>query len=390
MGIFRRRKKENTVDKSEYRWLTVDEAIALSRGEKPVTEKEIISMLDEIRTRRKNTDRLKEETKFEYEAVIRHLADLQRFGSLSDRVRNEITDTAKMIINLEQQRASYQEGEKLISDDRYRTMEIYADEIPKQIRMMEERENYLMLVNNDLRKLEGEKGSIKYDRELSEKKKKFLTKFSYVVIITVITLFILFFVIADKTGKNMTLCFLVTGAAACVYAAYFAVSVTNCAKSVKKDDMLLARAVELTNSVKIKYVNATNALDYTYEKYNCNSHAELAYIWQQYGRAKEEEKKYKKNTQLLNACQTSLVELLGRNGFEIPDIWAHQAETLLNPGDMADLRDVLEARRRKLKAQLDYTIKQQNGINSEINSIRDKYPGHSALIERLAADIIGM
>lgn len=383
MGLFSRRKKQNTIDREEYKYLTVDEALALSRGEKVVTEKSVLRMADELLDQKKNTEKLYSETRFEYEAVLKHLADLQRFSGLSDRERASVTDTARTIVNLETQRASYQQGERSISNERYHVMEMYEEDIPAQLKLMEERERYLMLVNNDIRQIEGEKGSIRYDKEQNVAKKKFLTKFTYFAIFLVLTLFIVFFLLASQTGKSMTICFLVTGAIASIYAAYFAVSMNKCSVEIRKSDLMLNRAVELGNKVKIKYVNTTNALDYTYEKYKCNSHQELAYIWQQYVHEKEEEKKYKKNSQLLNAYQNTLIELLERYGFEMPDVWTHQAETLLDRKELADLKDVLDGRRRKLKAQLDYTTRQRENILGELSGMRTKYPAYGDTLQRI-------
>lgn len=382
MGLFRKKKKENSINPEEFRWLTVEEALSLSRGEKPVNEDTVVQILEEIVEQSKNNERLGSDTKFEYEEVIRHIADIQRLEGLSERDFATVTDNARLIVNLENQRAAYQQNERKLSPEHYRVMEMYEEEIPKQLRVMEEREKYLMLINNDMRQIEGEKGSIKYEKELASSKRKFLTKFTYIAIVAVITLFILFFVLADYTGKDMTLCFLVTGALACAYAAYYVITVKKCSEISKRSDIMLNRAVEIGNKVKIKLVNTTNALDYSYEKFHCNSHQELAYFWQQYVKEKEEEQHYRKNSQLLVATQNSLIEILEGFGFEIPDIWAHQAETLINRGDMADLKDVLDTRRRKLRAQLDYTMKQKKNLAAEIENLYSKYPQYDRLISR--------
>lgn len=383
MGLFGKKKNKTRVQEEAYRWLTVDEALALSKGEKVVNEDIIIRLTDEILDQKKNTDKLRDETKQEYEAILKHLSDMQRLDNLSDHEKRELMDTARTITNLENQRTAFLEGERKISGECYHAMELYSEEIPEQLRSMEEREKYISLISNDLRQLEGEKGSIKYERELAENKRRFLTKFSYFAIIAVITLFILFFVLAEYTGKNMTLCFLVTGAAACIYAAYYMVTIKSCSTAIRRCDLMLNRAVGLINKVKIKYVNTQNALDYSYEKYKCNSHQELAYIWAQYVKEKEEEQRFKKSSQLLKSYQGMLVELLERNGFELPDIWTHQAETLLDRHGLFELKELLENRRRKLKAQLEHTLKQHDNAVAELEGLCVKYPRYERLIRRI-------
>ena len=140
------------------------------------------------------------------------------------------------------------------------------------------------------------------------------------------------------------------------------------------------RAVELLNKVKIKYVNTVNTLDYTYEKYMCNSHQELAYNWQGYLKEKEGEKKYKKNTGLLAASQDGLAEVLTKAGFALPQMWVHQVEYLTDRHALHELKSVLLERHRKLKIQLEFNSKQKNGMMSDLKSFVKKHPEYSELL----------
>ena len=297
MGLFRKKNKKKKTRETSGQWMTVDEALRKSTRES--AENDVDEILDRLQEQLKNADRIHNETIHEYNEIEKHLSDIRIYETLPKELRTGIVDLAGSIDGFEKQRQRYLEGNKIISDEKYKKMEMYADEIPEKLKVMEEQERYLMLVKNDMRQLEGEKGSVTYEKDEAVKKKKFLIKFFCFCIALLVVISIVLFVVGRSTGKSMLLPFMVMAAIACIYTAYFVVTVKNCDDTVRKNDKLTGRAVDLLNSVKIKYVNTLNALDYTYEKYGCNSHQELAYIWQGYKREKEEEKKYKKNTDLL-------------------------------------------------------------------------------------------
>lgn len=378
MGLFGRKKKKKS-DESEYQWLTVDEALLLSEGKGKGKGKDLgqdpRSMAENLSDQLENTLRIEKETSFEYEAVIKHLSDLQRFDALPDKTKAKIKDLAANQLGYEKQRLDYQQGARIIPMDKYKTMDLYAEEIPEKLKTMEEQEQYLGLVKEDMRQLEGEKGSIIYEKDEAAKKKAFLIKFTKLGVFAVLAVCILFIMLSSYTGKNMLLPILVTVAIACVYAAYFVVVMKECDDTVRRNEKLLNRCIELLNKVKIKYVNTSSTLDYTYEKYKCNSHQELAYIWQGYLKEKEEEKKYIRNTGLLAACRENLVEVLKENGFEMADGWSYQAEVFDDGKTMRELRNVLNERHKKLKAQLEFNAKQKASIESDIKIFNSKHPG---------------
>jgi len=378
VGLFGRKKKKE--EKTEYEWMTVDEALSMKEGKTSRREKDSDRFLDDIQEQLKNAERIRLETGREFEEVEKHIGDIERFEGLPKQVAAKISDLAANVISYEQMREDYQNGTRIIPLDKYRIMDMYSDEIPDKLKEMEEEEAYLLLIKNDMRQLEGEKGSIKYAKEEAEKKKKFLIKFTEVSVVALIAVSILFIIISRNTQKSMLLPFLVMGALACVYAAYFVVTMRDCDNTVARSDRLMNRAVELLNKVKIKYVNTVNTLDYTYEKYMCNSHQELAFNWQGYLKEKEEEKKYKKNTGLLAASQDGLAEVLTKAGFALPQMWVHQVEYLTDRHALHELKTVLLERHRKLKIQLEFNSKQKSGMMSDLKSFVKKHPEYSELL----------
>ena len=359
--------------------MTVDEALLLSEGKGKGSVSNPKKLASDLKEQLENAQRIEKDTAFEYDAIRKHMSDIQRFEALPDKAKAKIKDISNNLTGYEKQRQDYQQGNRLISAENYINMELYADELPEKLKTMEDQERYLMLVKNDMRQLEGEKGSLTYEKDEAAKKKSFLIKFSRICVLAVLTVCILFVVLSVYTGKNMLLPIMVTVAIVCVYAAYFVVTMKECDNTVRRADVMLKRCVELSNKVKIKYVNTANTLDYTYEKYKCNSHQELRYLWQNYLKEKEEEKKYIKNTGLLAACRENLTETLREYGFEMPEIWGYQAEVFYDGKLMREFRNVLEERHRKLKAQLEFNAKQKASIEAEIEAFSAKYPEYKNL-----------
>lgn len=382
MGLFGKKSKKKKKDGSSYEWMTVDEALKQSGSGKTDSE-DVEAVLDRLQDQLKNADRIQNETILEYNEIEKHLGDIQILETLPKEYRARIKDLAGNLLEYEKQRQDYLEGNRIISDEKYRKMDMYADEIPEKLKVMEEQERYLMLVKNDMRQIEGEKGSIIFEKDEAVKKKKFLIKFSCFCIAALILISIILIIVGNNTGKSMLLPFLVMSFIACVYIAYFVVSVKACDDTVGKNEKMMGRAVDLLNRVKIKYVNTVNALDYTYEKYGCNSHQELNYLWQGYRREKEEEKKFKKNTGLLAACQESLSDALKEAGFKLPNMWPHQADLLIDKAALSDFKEVLLLRHRKLKAQLDFNARQKDGMMSDIKAFARKYPEYAELLKNI-------
>ncbi|MBR5178261.1 MAG: hypothetical protein IKW90_05635 [Lachnospiraceae bacterium] len=378
MGLFGKKKKKKS-EESAYQWMTVDEALLLSEGKGKGSVSNPKKLASDLKEQLENAQRIEKDTAFEYDAIRKHMSDIQRFEALPDKAKAKIKDISNNLTGYEKQRQDYQQGNRLISAENYKNMELYADELPEKLKTMEDQERYLMLVKNDMRQLEGEKGSLTYEKDEAAKKKSFLIKFSRICVLAVLTVCILFVVLSVYTGKNMLLPIMVTVAIVCVYAAYFVVTMKECDNTVRRADVMLKRCVELSNKVKIKYVNTANTLDYTYEKYKCNSHQELRYLWQNYLKEKEEEKKYIKNTGLLAACRENLTETLREYGFEMPEIWGYQAEVFYDGKLMREFRNVLEERHRKLKAQLEFNAKQKASIEAEIEAFSAKYPEYKNL-----------
>jgi hypothetical protein len=167
------------------------------------------------------------------------------------------------------------------------------------------------------------------------------------------------------------------------------------ARTNKRDLILverkLNRAISLLNKVKIKYINNTKELDYTYQKYMVNSYAELNYLWEQYLKAKEEEKHYQKNSDELEFYNKELIKILRVNSISDPDIWIYQAAAIVDSKEMVEVRHRLNVRRQKLRERIDYnnSLRQNciDAMNNYINKSAENKKEVSDLIRKFGIDL---
>ncbi len=379
MGLFSRKNKTPEPEFNSLRGISVDEALALSRS-KSISDEDLNRITGELCDQILYLRTQQEETKQEYGQVTQYLADIQRYEQMGEADRRDIADAARMMLSLDAERTRYQTGEKRIRDDLYHTMEMYEHEFPKKLTELERHENFLTLIKDDMRNLEGEKGSIGYEREQAASKKTFLNKLSYGVIIVVLLLFIALILLSDRTGKDFTVPFFLTGLAAICYIVYYIYAIGGCKTAIKKTEYMMNRANVLLNKVKIKYVNTTGILDYSYDKYGVNSLQELRYVWENYTKQKEAERRYLKNTQMLNNYTDRMMRALMAAGMEKADAWISQPEVLLDRSELLDFKDAVSRRRNKLRAQLDYNIRQQDTTMNEIEALKAKYAAHENYI----------
>ncbi|MBP5159366.1 MAG: hypothetical protein ILP10_03610 [Lachnospiraceae bacterium] len=383
MGLFKRKKKENN---SAYQWMTVDEALAYSKGEKVVSQASIINAIDETRATLKSIEKQQKEQKNEYAIVTAALADIQKIEAAGQPDRKEILDYASSIIDLKREREKYLKYERKLSEEQYGTFAMYESRIPEQMSQMEENERYMSLINNDIRHLEGEKGSIRYEIEEMEKKQRDLRKFLIAIGIFAVIAFTALIVATEITGLDFTVPFFAAGVAALLAAFYVLFSMRKTTLTLMRDGQKMNRVIMLLNKVKIKYVNCSSALDYAYEKFDVNSYHELAYRWQAYLSEKKEEENQKRNTGMLSSYRSSLARSLARIGVNDPLIWAQQPEPLVDKDALREMSSKYSDRRQKLRAAIEFSNKQINMCNEEIEALISKNPTHEQTIRKLMED----
>lgn len=114
------------------------------------------------------------------------------------------------------------------------------------------------------------------------------------------------------------------------------------------------KAIALLNTVKLKYVNITNAIDYANARYGVTGAGELNYLCGEYRRAREEERSYQQNSQVLTDSTKRYLSALQRLQVKNPDDWIYQAEAMYNEPEMEAIKCSLDAQRQEILDQIAY------------------------------------
>lgn len=318
------------------------------------------------------TEQQKKNAKIEYQAVTEYLSDLQKIERMEMEEKKKLEDAAIKIIRFTKEREDYQQKKIHTSNPRFRPLRNYEGNIMEDLKRMREQEEYRKKIKNDLRQLTAERDSLKYEYREVFHKQDVLKKISIFVFALVISLFVLFWVLSMGLGQSMVIPYSMTVLMAAGTAGYvFFESYHN-----RYDHALIGkkinRAISLTNSVKIKYINNTSTLDYSYSKYNVENSMELEYLVKEYTKAKEQERTYKSNTERLDHYRNKLIDILELHKVKDSEIWIYQASALIDSAEFEGIKKNLENRREKLKEKMDYNLQVKDDCFLKLHQILEQ------------------
>lgn len=371
-NLFQRKKKtEQSAETGQEDKLVLKEGIYSTPEERAGFLKNCCDLINEAKRQRF-------EAKKEYEVVTSYLADIQKIDLLPERSKKSIEDMARKLLALNQERLKMQKIPPKITMSQRLALEPYEDTILDEIRKMEEQENYLQLINSDIRYLESEKASLDFElqdvMDRDELGKKILTGAGAFIIIFLIFLFTL----QEVAEKNVQLPFLFTIVFGIIVIGYFYFSNRKNQYDLKVAELKMNRAILLLNKVKIKYVNCTNLLDYLYEKFHVHNAQELHYHWQEYMRIVEEERRFKKTAESIDFYTEEIIKELKNNGISDAAVWGYQIEALVDPKEMVEVRHRLNVRRQKLRQRIDYNNSQEEMVRKSLRTFRERHLEYDA------------
>ena len=320
------------------------------------------------------SNRQMEELKVEYQAVTSYLTDIQKIDQIPAEDRELLNDAARKIITFTRERSKFQNSTVRISDSQFVNIRKYEEIIPSELTKIKEYETYQEAINKDMGYLEREKNALYDNREELEDKQFYLKKISTTISILVITLFIILYLLQNSFKADMQIPFILTIVMALGCIIYILYQSSMNRKQSRITDLKINKVIHLLNKVKIKYINNLNALDYNYQKYMVKSYEEFHYLWELYLKAKEEEKRYRQNSELLEQYNRQIIQKLKQYELADPEIWIYQSIAIIDNKEMVEVRHRLNVRRQKLRERIDYNNKIKERSIEEIQKILDKNP----------------
>lgn len=321
--------------------------------------------------------RVYENAEIEYRLVTDYLVDIQQLDALDFVQRKEIEEVAEKILELGAEQQNQNKSESKMTDMQFWFYKRNEEEMPKILKKMQADEEYQRMIKSDMQHLEGEKGSLHYRRiDLLEEKNR-IKNLSIVVLVSFVLLSGILFFAKEEFGLDIQTGFLVIMFAAVFSTAGLFLKQRDDARELSYVERSMKKAVSLLNKSKIRYVVTTNALEYSYDKYNVNSYYELQHLWEIYQEEKEERARMRETSEELEFFHEQLLKMLRKYYLKDPTVWIHQAAALVDSKEMVEVRHRLNVRRKKLREKMERYSKMQKEGKEEIRKLMFDYPEYA-------------
>jgi len=324
-----------------------------------------------------------EQAKNEYGLVTSYLSDVQKLERLSGESKAEVEAAAKSLIALEKEKERFGKQEPSISEAQKAFLALHEEELPKTIQWLRGEEEHQRTIEGKMKYLAGEKAVYVMEHEECINKNDFFKKLMIGVSIGVFVFVCLFFIVSDKTGKDLRIPFLLTVILGVVVAMYVMVATRKNIYNMKVADIKRNKIIEIENKIKLRYVNCTWGIEYAYEKYHTTSSMQLETMWKEYQRIRAEEERYRKNERQQDVYRSTIIRELRRYGVTDAGIWVLQPQALIDPKEMVEVRHSLNVRRQKLREHLDYNAKQKEKNETAILEFVREHPEYANEMKEL-------
>ena len=330
-------------------------------------EQHVIECLEQII----DISKVREEELEEYQVVNSYLEDIQILEDMPEEERGKINDVASNVVQLNAARTEFLNSAKKISDAQFALLEQKEKEVPAAIKRLSANEKYQETIKRDMKYLEREKSEWKFQKEYLSHQKKRLTNLLYVFVglaVTAAVLLILQFGFQVKLEYVWMGYVLVTVAAI----SFLYLKMMKDSSDIAVAERNANRAIQLQNKVKLRYVGITNAIDYACEVYHVKSSKELNQDWEYYMDAVRERERYQRTNEDLEYFNGRLVRMLTKYKMYDTQIWVVQAQALIEPKEMVEIKHALITRRQKLRGTMQDQMTEMRSLRGEVEQLRGR------------------
>ena len=313
----------------------------------------------------------------EYSLVTSYLTDIEEIEALPPDDRSEINRIAGRLDALEAERSRYLDRKDKMKESDYYKMKNQENEIAEGIVKLKETEKYATLIKQDMQRLSGEKDAYEFRKEeLTNSCANY--KGMTIIFISALAMCIFMLVILQFVfDMNTYLGYFISIMASAIAVTILSLKYMDADKEILRVDKAINKLIQLQNTVKIRYVNNTNLLDYLYMKYNTDSAAKLEKRWERYTEEKELRQQFSEIEGKADRYRRQLVDLLVRYRVKDAHRWVHQTKALLDQREMVEIRHDLILRRQSLRKQLDYNHEVAKSAQEEIKLVASEYPQYA-------------
>lgn len=319
----------------------------------------------------------------EYSLVTSYLTDMEEIESLPQEQAEEIKSIAGKMLALEKERQRYLDKKERMTDSEYHKMRAQEDEAEEGIAKLKEAERYQKLVKQDLAKLDGERHAYGYRRNELRTMLANLRGMAMICLVALAVCVLMLLVLQFGFSMDTAVGYYVAVGAAAVAITVLYLKYTDADRELTRVEKAQNRLIQLQNTVKIRYINNVNLLDYLYLKYDVDSAAKLQQLWELYQAEKEERRQYAEAEARYDYNKKQLSALLSRYRVKAPDRFVLRPASLVDSREMIELRHELIVRRQALRKQLEYNKELAGTAQQEIKDIAIKYPQYAGEIREM-------
>ena len=321
--------------------------------------------------------------KGEYTLVTSYLTDMEEIEGLPPEQSAELKGIAGRLLSLEQERKRYLDKRDRMTEREYRHMRSQEEEIEEGIDKLKEAEKYQKLIKQDLMRLDGERHAYAYRKSELGNGLANLRGMAIICLIALVSCVVMLLILQLGFSMDTKIGYYLSAAAAAMAVTVIFVRYTDAEKEMGKVEKAEGRLIQLQNTVKIRYVNNTNLLEYLYLKYDVESAGRLQELWNLYLDEKEERRQYAEAEAKLEYYSKQLVSVLSGYRVKSPERWVLQPGAIIDSREMIEIRHGLVIRRQNLRKQLDYNSLLAETAQQEIKEIAAEYPQYAMEITEL-------
>ncbi len=322
----------------------------------------------------------------EYNLVTSYLTDMEEIEAQPDEVKEQLKTYASKILELENNRQKLDKKRRVMKPEDYLRMERVEQYMPEGYKRLKEAEDYQILVKKDMGRLDGERHAYYYRKNELQNSMSNMKGITVMCVGSMLFLILMLTIIGSAWHLDVSLGYAIAVLIVASTLAFVYVKFHESQRELIRVEKGINKLVLLHNTVKIRYVNNTNLLEYLYVKYDVNSSNELKKLWDKYLEENIHREQEKQMEQDMDFNEAALIKLLRGCNIADPNIWLHQTAALIDNKEMVEIRHGLIIRRQKLRKQMEYNAKAAQEAQDEVKDIVAKYPEYAEKILDLVSD----
>lgn len=382
---FKKRMQDPLYDLEDWEQVDAWNEVIYDRDDLKINDKDsrtqyVRGCLDQIAEASREVDSLQAE----YNDVTQHLKDMEEIDALPKEEAELIKGYARQIEDLKLEQADYLKRTSHMPDEKFWKLQRIEDDLAEAYKKLSETEEYQQLIKRDLKKLENEKQAYFYRKDELRRALNDCKSMSVVCAVAVTVCVLLLLILQYALKMDTSIGYLSAALAGAIGITMIFVRHNDSRAELRSVENGITRLITLQNTVKIRYVNNTNLLDYLYVKYQVSSAKEFGKDYNQYLEEKRERESYDKAEKELSKVEREMLHELRRYQVKDPMIWLHQTDAILDKKEMVEVRHKLIIQRQSLRRRIDYNREVVAAkAQDEIKDLVNKYPKYAKEILKI-------